>query len=214
MELLCIRLSQASAKRRKMSTISSCPLLLHLSLEAWIDPLYCTATLLFYPVDKRQGSNPQAPALQSVILPWAKKTYPRGQTPSQRPEFNQRSYILPWKSLGCWRKAFLVWKEKKSNINIDSSNTYEKIHNTYLDVRLRGRICWPAEARGEDWTEVTLGYIENSRPAWSSWDSNRVGMGREFLGQRENFRQSVLTRDLFAALHISKALPPQGIKAH
>lgn len=100
----------------------------------------------------------------------------------------------------------LFWYErgKKSNISIDSSSTYEKIQNTYLDVRLRGRICWPAGARGEDWTEVTRGYIENSRPAWSLGDSYRVGVGREYLGQRENFRQSIFTWDLFAAFMSAK----------
>lgn len=45
MELLCIRLSQASVKRRKMSTISSHPLLPHLGLEVWIDPLSSIALL-------------------------------------------------------------------------------------------------------------------------------------------------------------------------
>lgn len=69
MELLGSKLSPASAKRMKISTISSCPLLLHLGLEVWIDPPHYSATLLVYPMDKWQGSDSETPALQSGRLP-------------------------------------------------------------------------------------------------------------------------------------------------
>lgn len=112
MELLYIRLSQASAKRRKMSTMSSHPLLLHLGLEVWIDPLHYSPTLLFYPVDRRQGSNPQAPALQSGMLPLAEKTHPRADTIT-KPKIQPEILYTTVEVSGMLERGFSGMKGKK-----------------------------------------------------------------------------------------------------
>lgn len=113
MDLLCIRLSQAFAKRRKMSTISSHPLLPHLGLEVWIDPLHPSPALLFYPGDRRQGSNPRAPALQSGMLPLAEKMHPRADTIT-KPRIQPEILYTTMEVSGMLEKGFSGMKGEKN----------------------------------------------------------------------------------------------------